>query len=736
MNRKRFKLVVFTLVSSICLSDICLTEWLCAESRLIYLPELETAETLVLENELVAYEISLTEGVALTRLFHKGLGRDFLSDNPALLFSSVRSARNVGYQMLEVADHSSEEKGASVAVTQRSTYAENLLEVVQTFSLDKGPELAWNLRVKNLSEPGIGYRTEITVSSRIDLPLLQKVRPLGESQCHYLLPTGGSFFCIDSPEDFSFYFTRETDPMMPIDIWGASGSGGVYFQILRSALRFAFQDSEDFKSKVFSMDYPAGGETEILDCRISPHPGDWHAAFGAFRDEIRSGFDFTYYQRPIQQSFRKRFVSHFTFLYGHDIYDPDQNQFRIDEFLDEGEVNFGGYDYMLLWHDYPRTGLDQRDQFAMYEDLPGGLPGLRGMVDRAHARDVQVFIPYKPWDIIGKRQNPYDEEALIAEAIGADGIFLDTMSASDRIFRESLDRVSEDIVFSSEGRPPLKSMELVTGSWNQNSRASNKMPNVDLLRFVLPEHNVRNINRAARKRDELILNALFNGVGFIVWEDIFGEINRFTWQERCLIKRYSRIIHENSDAFLTINPLPLVPDLREDVYINAFPVEEKCVYPVFQLGREKVSRYKSDRLIGPFLEVDHPQEWHYVDVWNHQPIRADRAGQRTRLSFLEEPADVMSCVIGFPKRLSVQRRGDELLIETSDERAEGSLQINLVDNLTMLETEAAHFQSTRGVVDVRELGLKFPYVVLVKLMKGSVLVDEVIVDMGWKRFDE
>ena len=75
------------------------------------------------------------------------------------------------------------------------------------------------------------------------------------------------------------------------------------------------------------------------------------------------------------------------------------------------------------------------------------------------------------------------------------------------------------------------------------------MPSVDLLRFVLPEHSIRNVERANRVRKNMIYNSLFNGIGLIVWEDVFGEINLFPWNERILISRYNRIIHENNDAF-------------------------------------------------------------------------------------------------------------------------------------------------------------------------------------------
>jgi len=287
----------------------------------------------------------------------------------------------------------------------------------------------------------------------------------------------------------------------------------------------------------------------------------------------------------------------------------------------------------------------------------------------------------------------------------------------------------------SEGRPDLAAAELVTGSWNQQGNATNKMPNVDLFRFILPEHNVHNINRGARDRDELIYNALFNGTGFIVWEDIFGEINRYSWNERILIHRYSRIIHENRDAYLTDKPEPLLYNLRNDVYVNAFPIAEKCVYPVYQLGRENVDRGLDNRLIGPFMPVYHPNDWHYVDVWNHQTIPTVKQNDRTLLVFPEEPTDVMSCIVALPKNLVVDKQGNTLHIKAEKPLDNSFIQINTVNNLTMMEEEKLKITGNIGKVDLAELGLDFPYKVLVKLMQDSVLKDEIIVDTGWLVFD-
>ncbi|HPG38070.1 MAG TPA: hypothetical protein PLP19_06300 [bacterium] len=708
-----------------------------AKIQLQYLPNKDMVKYIILENDSVQYKLLCEKGIHLAGLLDKTTGIDLMQGNPPLLFISVRmpwSLSDVGYQLFTFTEEQQEGRKA-VTISQQSGYVENPIVITQTFALDNSAKLSWQVQLVNTSTGGRTYRDPETVTNNIYFPVLQRFQLGKTADMHYLLPTQNSFYCIDNADDFIFYFTSSEDPKMPIDIYNEKSNNGVYFHFLASKFFLNFTDKNDLISRVFKLTQEPGQKTELLNCLISPHQGDWHAAFWAFKKYIRANFDFTYYKRPIQEKYRQRFVSHFTFLYGHDIYDPKDNRFRIDEFLDEGELNFGGYDYMLLWHDYPRMGIDNRNQFDMYSDLPGGLPGVKEMVDKAHTRDVHVYIPYKPWDIMNGRTGHFEREAEIAKAIGSDGVFLDTMGESDIAFRTALDAVNPDNVFVSEGRPDLAAAELVTGSWNQQGNATNKMPNVDLFRFIIPEHNVHNINRGARDRDELIYNALFNGTGFIVWEDIFGEINRYSWNERVLIHRYSRIIHENRDAYLTDNPMPLVTDLRADVFVNAFPVTDKCVYPVYQLGREEVDRSLDNRLIGPFMLVSHPDDWHYVDVWNHQTIPTVKQDGRTVLVFPEEPTDVMSCIIAMPKNLQVDKQGNTLNIKAVKPLDNSFIQINTVNNLTMMEEEKMKITGASGMVDLAQLDLKFPYKVIVKLMQDSVLKDEIIVDTGWLVFD-
>ena len=141
------------------------------------------------------------------------------------------------------------------------------------------------------------------------------------------------------------------------------------------------------------------------------------------------------------------------------------------------------------------------------------------------------------------------------------------------------------------------------------------------------------------------------------------------------------------------------------------------------------------RVIGPFLEVDHPEDWHYVDVWNHQPILVRRAAGKTRLIMPEELADDMAVVVGMPANLRVVRQGDSLHVDVRHAIEDARIQINTVDNLTMMEEERLDLPASGGVVRIDDLDLDFPYKVLVKLMQDGVMVDEVIMDLGWKQFD-
>jgi len=54
---------------------------------------------------------------------------------------------------------------------------------------------------------------------------------------------------------------------------------------------------------------------------------------------------------------------------------PRSGAYLVDEFLDHGLREFGGYDSLVLWHAYPRIGVDERNQFGLLLRHAGWVKG-------------------------------------------------------------------------------------------------------------------------------------------------------------------------------------------------------------------------------------------------------------------------------------------------------------------------------------------------------------------------
>jgi hypothetical protein len=134
--------------------------------------------------------------------------------------------------------------------------------------------------------------------------------------------------------------------------------------------------------------------------------------------------------------------------------------------------------------------------------------------------------------------------------------------------------------------------------------------------------------------------------------------------------------------------------------------------------------------------VDHPTDWHYIDVWNHRNVGTEVVDGKTRLVFLEEAPDKMSCVVGMPENLKVDQADGSLKIRVTKPVDGSRIQINTVDNLNMMEEEKMQLRGNDATVNLSDLDLDYPHKVLVKLMQDEVMIDQVIVDAGWYGFNE
>ena len=265
------------------------------------------------------------------------------------------------------------------------------------------------------------------------------------------------------------------------------------------------------------------------------------------------------YNRPDFQWINTAFNCYFLMLYDEAFYDRENDRYKVDEFVNEGIQKFGGFQTVVLWHAYPRIGLDDRNQFDFYRDMPGGLEGLRKVTEAFHAKGIKVFIAYKPWDTGTRREGKTDVEGIveIVQAIDADGIFLDTLERGVDAFRPQLDAVRKGVVLESELALPVEEIATHHMSWAQGFRDS-RAPGILRNKWIEKRHIQHNINRWIRDKSGDLHTAWMNGSGTMIWENIFGQWVGWNPRDSHILKTMSRLQQRFASHFSTAEWTPLV----------------------------------------------------------------------------------------------------------------------------------------------------------------------------------
>lgn len=682
-----------------------------SEVRVQILPDENVPNRVVLENDGLRVGVSVSRAVHFTSFLDKATGVDFIDPArpaPVVNISNNWHLLQLGFNIWQI--HRIETgAGKGVEIELFSNYLENPHHLFLRLTLPEQPQLNLDLWVENRAQAGLH---DIRYVSRqqlaAGLTFLHFMQANNAGKRYIIFKQGHLAFHTDTA-DVGMYFLRQPDaPAFPLVVSFPKMRAGLLLHKEATDLEWSFQSASEALAFMRPAPVAPGRAFKIFQGTLKPFPGDWHAAFRWWKDWLRSRLDLSLYRRPGHQEYRRKILGNFTMVFDNDFYEPVKNRYRLEEFLERGRREFGGYDFLIFWHAYPRIGVDGRDQWDMYQGLPGGAEGVRRLVAEANTLHVWVMLSLNPWDVIGKRKDPVETQAEIMAATRANGTYLDILGGADREFRRKFDRVNPDIVFSSESRPAFKGLEVSTGSQEDHSYV-NEMPRLDLLRFVLPEHNIQNTERNSRNRIAMIRNSLFNFTGLTVWEDIFGEINRFSSPERVLITRFNRLAHDYLDAFLDEHPEPLIPTrsfppllgsspfetyslppaVRDEaltrehassarLYVNRFFGTNKVLYSLYDRDGNKTDRYHDNRVIGKLFLVDFPKDWHLVNVWDVLPARVveDEDG---RWAFTDTELSDASCVFAaMPERIRVLREGDRWRV-TVDRPFDGLLRLVGVD---------------------------------------------------------
>ena len=343
-------------------------------------------------------------------------------------------------------------------------------------------------------------------------------------------------------------------------------------------------------------------------------------------------------------------------------FDYTDNSFHVKEHLEKMNKLIGGYDVFGIWPTWPALGMDQRNQWDMFRDLPGGFDKLKEISELCHQMGSYFFLCYNPWDESTRSdEGHFDGMTNITRIADIDGFVLDTRGGSSTELQDAADAARKGVVMYSEGMAvPCDMQGIVSG------RVHNALyypPVLNLNKLIKPEFAIFRVAEEAREPIKREFNlSFFNGYG--------TEINsfppgRFEWSDDQM--RYwgklLQIQRENSSNFLQKSYTPLISTLVDSIFVNEWPAESKTIYTIFNLhpGGFKGNLFEINNVDGNF---------HYVDLFHHEELEVSVVGDKQYVPVKLDAFNSydlgtnnegsVSAIAAFPKHLSVTLSGDVL----------------------------------------------------------------------------
>jgi formylglycine-generating enzyme required for sulfatase activity len=353
----------------------------------------------------------------------------------------------------------------------------------------------------------------------------------------------------------------------------------------------------------------------------------WLADIKHWRTErlSRIGYSGSEYDRPELKWTQRSFVQPQMMVEDRNFFDTLGARYMVDRYLDDLARRYGGIDSVLIWSVYPNIGIDNRNQFDLLHDLPGGVEDLKRMVADFHNRGVRVLFPVMAWDT---GTNNYGSLADAATKffgeIGADGINGDTMDFVPRTFRAASDKARHPLALEPEnGADKDEGVEWNNMSWGYWKYGF--IPTVSRWKWIEPRHMVHVCRRWARDHTDDLQFAFFNGVGFESWENIWGIWNGLTPRDAEALRRIAKIERQFADLLIGPNWEPHTPVLQYGIFASKFPGANETLWTFINRNEYDVT--------GRQIRIPHFNDTHYFDLWHGVELKPQIEKDTAVLSF-------------------------------------------------------------------------------------------------------
>lgn len=489
-------------------------------------------------------------------------------------------------------------------------------------------DTSYNFYFKNLISGEIfpepynkkGWKCRIILQNNTgDTVDIENIVPFGETGEHLYLTSTGPWALARAK-----IFRPGLGPVgviLPDNAWEL-GYGAIFLNDDLSLCALARRTKSDHAEwrRYRTIVYPGGNVEYTL--WVDEYSGEWQNGLKLmFQDRYLydlESFADTLYQRHDLNWIRHDYIIGLQFAWNQEYYNWQKQEYTVGSFLERGKRLFGGYDVIGLWPTWPRLGVDQRNQWDLFSDLPGGLKQLKSFSQQWKKEGTKFFICYNPWDESTRTENPYAGMAKLIGATDADGVVLDCHGASSYQLQKAADSIKPGVIMYSEGMAVVADMPgIVAGRVHD---AIYLPPPLNLNKLIRPDFaifRVCQIHDGRIRREASI--ALFNGYGTELNTFAPGQFDNME-EDLIYLGMTTRILRENTSNFLSWQWTPLLPTFADSIWVNKWPQENKTVYTVFSLIPEGFK--------GPLFEETPKAGFHLVSLWRHEELEwAEKDGK-------------------------------------------------------------------------------------------------------------
>jgi len=507
---------------------------------------------------------------------------------------------------------------------------------------------------------------------------------------------GGAGFAGDPDFDLTIYGEAFTIPVM--DIYNPCLGGGLYLivnDLENNYKNFCFQKKDDIRLEIryFEQELAPREIVRVPKVTLGVHQGDWHQVIDAYKRWCKTWYKTEYHFRAERKWFKNVFTER-ALETTIEAYDKEKNRLIFDQVAGYSRRRFGGDDiiidawlgpigdYTYFWQPFSRIPGKENVPISRFREE---------VVEKLHQKGVKVSVYIggytvfkdtqlgrrhgEEWQYLKKDGTPYEGYGAInpcpayppwqdylvetcvriIEETDIDALYIDVVGYLGENFcynplhhhktpavslkgeeellkklRIAVDKVKPGVAIYHEGPGSDVSSQYADGTHSGGGYGS-------FTRFFIPHFKVIQIPTFFENL-EYVRKSFFNGTGIWFQECPGGKrLIPYTKQGVDLIKKMHRIFKENSDAFNSENPVPLIPTLKEGIIANVFPTRDKILYT---LSNEKYSTVG-----GKILRVPYRKGFHYRDLWNGKNVEMEIVGDECILSFDVGPKDV-GCIIG------------------------------------------------------------------------------------------